>query len=83
MSSSECTASVIEEKSILGGSVGFEELVEWKGLIGSSGELGSSILYTMEGKDFFSPLIDEDVVNSKITYRRPKDERASYKEPKF
>lgn len=42
MSSSKRTTSVSEEESILGGSVGYEELVEWKGLVGSSRELGPS-----------------------------------------
>lgn len=71
---SERTTSVSNEESLSGGSVGFEELVQWKGLVGASGELGPCVLYTMEGKEFFFPVIDEDVVSSRMAYRRPKDE---------
>lgn len=83
MSSFEHTASVSGQESSSGESVGFEELVEWKGPVVSAGGLGASMLYTMDGEEFFFSLMDEDEVSSEMAYRRPRDEYAPDKrEPK-
>lgn len=73
MSSSGRTTSVNDPESVSRELVGFEELVEWKGPVGSSRELGASVLYTTDAEDFFFPLIDEDEVSSRMAYRRPRD----------
>lgn len=83
MSLSERTISINDQESSFGESVGFEELVEWKGPVGSAGGLGASILYSMDGEEFFFPLIDEDDVSSGMVYRKLGNEYApNRKEPK-
>lgn len=71
------------QESSIGESLGFEELVEWKGPVGESGNQDASVLYTIDGEEFFFPLLDERDVSSGMAYRRPKDEIAPVrKEPK-
>lgn len=83
MSSSEHTVSVSGQESSIEESLGFEDLVEWKGPVGTSGIRDASVLYKMDRKDFFFLLLDEKDVSSGMTYRRPKDEIAPVrKEPK-
>lgn len=70
MSSSEHTISMSGQESL---TEGFEELVEWKALVGSSGERDAGILYIMD-EEFYFLLLDEKNVGSGMAYRRPKDE---------
>lgn len=68
MSSCELAVSVSGQESSSGESVGFEELVEWKGPIYLVEGLKPSILYSMDEEDFYFPQINEDDVSSGMEY---------------
>lgn len=76
MDLSEHKVSVDGEESSTAESLGFEELVEWKGLIEIFEDLDACNLYTMDGEELFFPILDEDDVSSGMAYRTPRDETA-------
>lgn len=76
MSSFEETVSVSGQELSSHRSLGFEELVEWMGPMGSFGDQDASVRYRMGREDFFFPLLDENDISFGMAYRRPKDDVA-------
>lgn len=57
-----------------------ERFVEWRGLVKNLDGDVTSICYGAGGEDFYFPFVDEDDKSSGSIYRKPRVERAPYRQ---